>query len=56
MSCFILYIIAVKKVLKAYARHWNAAISELKCDKFLDSQVFSLSTEVPVLFSLSLVF
>lgn len=37
-----LYIIAVKKSLKAYARDWKAAISELKCDKFLASQVLFL--------------
>lgn len=41
-SCFMHYIIAVKKGLKAYARHWNAPISELKSDKFLDSQVLFL--------------
>lgn len=50
-----LYIIAIKKGLKAYARHWNAAISELKCDKFLDSEVlFLCPLKFP--FSLFLVF
>lgn len=42
MGCFMHYIISVKKSLKAYARHWNAPISDLKSDKFLDSHILFL--------------